>query len=250
MIPFGTSPLRSTTFGLALALVAGLLVALFEQQRRTAPPSDAAFDQHLFTVLSRPGFLERAMQAASQEREQERSRLWRAVLANDPALLDPHGPFTVAKGPAEATRRALVFIDYNCPHCRNFDRELERLQMQDPDIRIVVLPLALLRPSSGVAALSVLAAASLGQGAALHEALLRHEGEPTDDVVREEATRLGLSWDALLAARDGAKNEMARVSALAQRLGVQGTPISFLSSGVVINGAARAERVRAGWAEK
>jgi 2-hydroxychromene-2-carboxylate isomerase len=250
----------SAALGTALAILAGLLVALAEQQRFVPEPTAAApapmaspdFEQRLFAALSRPGFLERAMQAATLGREREKSRSWRELLASEPAVLDARGPFTIALGPAAATRSALVFFDYNCPHCRRLDHELARLRAAQPDIRIVALPVAVLRPSSGTAAQTVLAAARLGKGATLHEAVLAQEGEANDAVLRDAAQRAGLDWDELLKLRDSddVKREMARIASLAQRLGVQGTPASYLSSGEVIGGAAASDRFLAAWAQK
>ena len=77
-------------------------------------------------------------------------------------------------------------------------------------------------------------------------------GEANDAVLRDAAQRVGLDWDALLRARDSdeVKGEMARIASLAQRLGVQGTPASYLSSGEVIGGAAASDRFLAAWAQK
>lgn len=245
----------SVALGTTLAILAGLLVALAEQQRLAGPApgpiAGAEFEQRVFTILSQPGFLERAMQAAKLGRERETQRSWRALLASEPALIEPRGPLTIAVGPAGARRSALVFLDYNCPHCRHLEHELATLRAAQPDIRIVALPVAMLRPSSGTAALTVLAAARLGHGAALHQAVLTQDGEANDAVLRDAAQRVGLDWDELLKARDSdeVKGEMARIAALAQRLGVQGTPASYLSSGEVIGGAAGSARFLAAWAQ-
>jgi protein-disulfide isomerase len=252
----------SIALGSVLAVAAGFLVALAEQQRplpQAAPApvpaaqiSPAEFEQRVFAALSQPGFFERAMQAANLGREREKSRVWRAALQSEPALLHPTGPFTIATGPIDAKRSALVFLDYNCPHCRHLEQDLARLRARESDVRIIALPVALLRPSSDTAARSVLAAARMGKGVALHEALLTLDGEANDDAVRAAASRVGLDWTALLQARDSdeVKSELARIAALAQRLLVQGTPASYLSSGEVIGGAAGAERFLAAWAPK
>jgi protein-disulfide isomerase len=248
----------SAALGTTLAIAAGLLVALAEQQRllpllqttQTAQIAQVDFDQRVFAALSQPGFLERAMQAANQNREREKSHAWRTAIATEPALLDPRGPFTIAFGPAGAKRSALVFLDYNCPHCRHLEHELAKLRAREPDIRIIAMPIAVLRASSGTAALSVLAAARMGKGNALHEALLAQDGETSDTVVRLAAERVGLQWDALLRMRDSdeVKAEMARLATLAQRFAVQGTPAAYLSSGEIISGAASPDRFLAAWA--
>ncbi|GIL41272.1 DsbA family protein [Roseiterribacter gracilis] len=261
--PPGESPRPrrwSVALGTALALAAGLLVALAEQQRMlpaptaapTAQIAPAEFEQRVFAAMSQPGFIERAMQAANQGREREKSRTWRAALAAEPALLNPRGPFTLSFGPTETKRSALVFLDYNCPHCRHLEQDLTKLRARESDIRIIAMPVAVLRPSSSTAALSVLAAARMGKGTALHEALLAQDGEVTDAIVRLSADRIGLNWDELLRMRnsDEVKTEMARIAVLAQRFAVQGTPAAYLSSGEVISGAAGPDRFLAAWAAK
>lgn len=248
----------SLLLGTSLAIAAGLLVALAEQEQRLLPlarpqqMTASEFEQRIFAALSQPGFLDRAMQAAGLAREREKARAWRDLLAAEPALLARSGPLTIASGPVRARRSALVFLDYNCPHCRRLEQELARLRARDPDIRIIAMPVALLRPSSGTAARSVVAAAGLGKGNALHAALLAREGDADDDAVREAAQSIGLDWAALLQARDGDEvtSELARIAALAKRLAVQGTPASYLSSGDVIGGAATADRFLAAWAQR
>lgn len=248
----------SIIIGTVLAIAAGALVAMAEQQRlvpaarQAAPLMPAEFEQRVFAALSQPGFVERAMQAANLGRDRDKGRVWRTTLQREPALLHPTSPLTISAGNEHAARSALVFLDYNCPHCRHLEQELAKLLARDSDIRIISMPVAVLRPSSGTAALSVLAAARMGKGKQLHMALLAIDGEANDAAVRDAAQRVGIDWDTLRNAResDEVKQEMARIAALGQRLGMQGTPASYLSSGEIISGAAPGDRFLAAWASK
>jgi protein-disulfide isomerase len=207
--------------------------------------ADPDFERRVVAVLSMPGVLDRAMAASQQATARGRQTAWRRLVAREPQLVAA-APGLPALGNPQAAVRGIVFVDYNCGHCRNLHRSLQQLVERSPQIGVAILPLALLRPSSAIAALSVLAAAVQGRQSQLHDQLLQQTGEPDEAAIRRAAVQAGLDPDRLQrdAGSDAIRGELARLAALARRLDVTATPTGLFGNGVRIEGAASVERLQ------
>jgi protein-disulfide isomerase len=154
--------------------------------------------------------------------------------AADPVAGNPAGDVTIVE-----------FYDTRCPYCRAMLPTIAALLQSDPRIRLVFKDLPVLGPASVTEARALLAAQRQGGYAKLQEVLMHGTAQPTEDSLRDAASRLGLDGARLL--RDMADPAIqARLDGnirLARSLGVQGTPALVIGD-QVIPGAVDAAELR------
>ncbi len=211
---------RRALLALASLLPAGALAqGLSPQQReevlailRNALREDPAILRDALATLE---------QAEAREREAAQSAALRAAR---PALFED--ATLPVKGNPQGRLSIAEFFDARCGYCKQLHPVMEQLLAADRDIRVVMLDLPILGPNSVLASRALLAAQRQGRYAELHDALLRLREEPTEPVLRREAERLRLDWPRLRREMDDpavARRIQANL-ALAQQLGIQGTP--------------------------
>ena len=105
-------------------------------------------------------------------------------------------------------------------------------------MRLVLKDLPILGPNSVLASRALLAAQRQNKYGALHEALMRLRGEPTEAALQAEATRLGLDWPRLRRDMDdpAIAAKLAENLRLARALGIEGTP-ALVTPGTLLPGA-------------
>jgi protein-disulfide isomerase len=172
-----------------------------------------------------PSILRDAVTAMQEAEERDRAEAGRAAIrraadqlfrdAADPVRGNPRGDVTIVE-----------FFDARCGFCKQLHPSLEALIRRDANVRIVMKDLPVLGPNSVLAARALLAAHRQGRYAALQDALLTHRGEPTEQVLRDMAQRLGLDWARLRREMDdpAIQRRIETNQRLAQSLGIQGTP--------------------------
>ena len=117
------------------------------------------------------------------------------------------------------SRALAIFSDPDCPHCRRLEAELKGLS--DVTIHTFLMPIASLHPQARAKAIAVWCAKDrLGAWQAL---MTRDQVPPSADCA----------------------HPVDRNVALAERLGVTGTPTLVAADGRVLPGAARAEQINA-----
>ncbi|WP_376087339.1 DsbA family protein [Roseomonas sp. CCTCC AB2023176] len=163
-----------------------------------------------------------ALQESDRAAQEETRR--QALLANAEAL------FRTADDPIKGNARGDVtiveFFDARCGYCRSFQPALNQLLQRDRNVRVVLKDLPILGPNSTLASRALLAAQRQGKYEALHDALMRLRTDTPETVIQAEAQRAGLDWARLRRDMDDPAI-MRRIEtnlALAQRLGVEGTP--------------------------
>jgi protein-disulfide isomerase len=144
----------------------------------------------------------------------------------------------VPVGSARGDVTLIEFFDYNCPYCRKVAPDLWALPGADPGLRLVFKEFAILGPSSDFAARVALAAQKQGRYLPVHQALMRAEQPLTEDKVLQAAA--GAGADVARLKRDMAdpsiEAELTRTRALAETLGITGTP-GFVIGDALIPGA-------------
>jgi len=151
-----------------------------------------------------------------------------------PSIGDPHAPVTI-----------VAFTDYQCPFCRRVEATIAQLQESYGDqVRLVVAERPLpMHDRARPAAIAALAASAQGSFDTMRARL--YAGPLDDDAIASTAKDIGLDMDRFNADRsDAAATALARSEALADRLGVRGTP-SFFINGRHIVGAQPIEKFRA-----
>lgn len=179
--------------------------------------------------------MQAADEAAAAQAAQAALATHRAALERDPA--DP-----VAGNP-DGDVTVVVFVDPRCGYCKQLHPSLQELVKRDPKLRLVVKDIPILGPNSVVAAHALLAAHRQGKHQALLDAVMALRVEPTEAVLKAEAEKIGLDWarlrrdmdDPAIAERLGAN------IALAQTLGVRGTPAIVIGDTLIPGAVGLAE---------
>ncbi len=171
-----------------------------------------------------PGLLRDALKALEADDARQQDRVTRDVLALLAGkIVDPGDP--VAGNPlADVT--IVVFFDTRCPYCRRMLPTEAALLQADPRVRIVSKDLPILGNTSQLESRALLAAQRQGKYYPMKEAVMAGSGASTRDTLRETAERLGLDGGRLLRDMDdpAIKERLAANVALAQQIGIQGTP--------------------------
>ena len=132
-----------------------------------------------------------------------------------PMAGDPDGDVTVVE-----------WFDYNCGYCKRSYKQIASLIEKDPKVRVVFLEYPILSKGSEEASRVALAARRQGKYWDMHGALLQHRGRADMAAALKIAEKLGLDMERLKKDAEGeeVKAEIKRVSELAQKMGINGTP--------------------------
>jgi len=162
-------------------------------------------------------------------------------------LVDPADP--VAGNPAAAVT-LVEFYDTRCPYCRRLMGVTDELLRTDPGVRIVFKDLPILGPASQLESRALLAAQRQGGYLRLQAAVMRTSAPSTRDSLQAEAERQGLDGAALLRDMDdpAIKARLDANIALAQQIGLQGTPAMVIGTRL-IPGAVALDDLRAAVAQ-
>ncbi len=142
------------------------------------------------------------------------------------------------------------FYDTRCPYCRRMLPVMTQLMQAEPGLKLVMKDLPILGPNSTLESRALLAAQRQGGYFKLRDALMASNAPASPPAIRDTATRLGLDGDKLLADMDdpAIKARLDANIALAQKIGVQGTPAMIVGR-QVLAGAADLPELRQAIAE-
>lgn len=189
-------------------------------------------------LIANPEIFAEIQHAMEQKAEAEQAEKIKTALegksaeiyrsASSPTVGNPSGDVTIVE-----------FFDYNCGYCKTAMPALTELLKRDPKVKLVMKEVTFIGRETS-AAVSRLALASKSQGKywELHRALLENKGVVNEAVALKAAEKLGINIDRLKkdAASAEVKKELDDAMALAQSLGINGTPF-FLVGDKVIPGA-------------
>ncbi len=143
-------------------------------------------------------------------------------------------PIVNAKGDVPV----IEFFDYNCGYCKKAFPEVAQLIESDKKVRLILKEFPILAKGSEEASRVALAAKMQGKYWEFHRAMLENQGQANEASALRVAEKLGLDMARLK--RDMAapevKKEIEANHALANKMGIQGTP-HFLVGDKVIPGA-------------
>ncbi|TWB35306.1 DsbA family protein [Nitrospirillum viridazoti] len=213
------------TILLALLTSCLLLSSTATQAARPADDFDARIHAYL---INHPEVLTEMQQALTAKQAAEREAQTRAVVAaNHDALMADAGDAILGNPKGDVT--VVEFFDDECPYCKMMAPTLETVVKTDPGVRVVLKELAVLGPGSEIAARYALAAQQQGKYLTLHAALMADktpEHQLTEARVKEIAAGVGL--DTARLERDSQSADIVvrlqRTRALAQTIGIRGTP--------------------------
>ena len=233
--------------GLVAALIVLVGAAGLRAEHDAATPAQEMIEETVHDyLLSHPDVMIkvfdilRARQEAGQaEQTRQTVAARREALFNDPAAPvagNPDGDVTLVE-----------FFDYRCTYCKRVLPTVIAALEEDPGLRIVYKEFPILGPESVVAARVALAAhrQAPDRYLALHTALMASRGRLTETNALEIAREFG--FDVARIAADMGSPEIDRIiernNALAQELGINGTP-GFVIGDRVIPGAIDLDTLR------
>ncbi len=188
-----------------------------------------------------PEIVLKAVQAWWDEQEQyRRQQQVGRIAANWEALARAEGDPAI--GPEDADAVLVEFFDYRCGFCKRVLDDVMALAAADGRLRIVFKEFPILGPPSVVAARASLAADRQGKWTEFHVALMSASGALDEDRIMDIAAETGLDIAQLRAdmESEAVTAVIERNHALAQTLGIRGTP-AFLVKNAIVPGAASQE---------
>ncbi|MEN4168138.1 DsbA family protein [Serratia marcescens] len=175
------------------------------------------------TLVSNPDILAQAVDAWQQQTASQ--QISQAIKQNAKTLYqDPASP---RLGAANAKLTLVTFTDYNCPYCKRFDPMLEKIVKQYPDVALVVKLLPFKGESSVSSARVALTAWQQhpDQFWALHQRLMAKKGFHDKASIAAAQEKTGVK---VVAPSEQSMTTLRSNMALAEQLGVQGTPATLI----------------------
>lgn len=162
-----------------------------------------------------------------------------ARLANAGDDLETPFPGAVLGNP-EGTVTLVEFSDYACGFCRSSAKDIAALIKANPDLRVVLREYPILSEQSVEAARMALAAAQQGKFEAFHMAMFE-AGRPSPETIEQAATTAGVDLAAARAmiATGELDKELQKNNAIAQSLGIDGTPGWIAGEQLIVGGVGR-----------
>ncbi|WP_298726771.1 DsbA family protein [uncultured Ferrovibrio sp.] len=229
-----------------LAVLAALPAAA--QQQPFTPEQKAALQGLVREILvNNPEILVEAMNALEIKQQEAQENASRAAIAANRKEIFEDGHSYVAGNP-KGDVTIVEFFDYRCGYCKQVHPSLQTLLKEDGKIRLVLKELPVLGPDSVVASRAAIAALEQEKGAkyfAFHNAMMGFRGQLSETEVFRMAGAAGLDTRKLKADMANPKVEQVLRAnlALAQKLGVQGTP-GFVIGDMLIPGAISLDSMR------
>ncbi len=216
---------------IAISLAAGLGLspaAAFDFGDMTAAQQQAFGESVRAYLLENPEVLLEAMDVYEERRAAAQAAAdENLVSANASFIFDDDHSFVT--GNLEGDVTVVEFIDYRCSFCRRAHPEVSELVSSDGSIRKIIKEFPILGPESLEAsrfAISVLQIAGDEAYAKMNDTLMAYRGAFTRDALARLAADQGLDADPIMAGMDSeaVTNVIAANHALAQALGITGTP--------------------------
>ena len=156
---------------------------------------------------------EREMQDQAKAKLEEYKDFFQT--AEVPVAGNPEGDVTVVE-----------FFDYNCGYCKKALPDVQALLEQDENVRVVLMDMPILGPSSLTASKFALAAKKQDKYFEYHTALMEFQGSKDEAALKKLATDIGLDAEKLAEdAQDPAIADMINENiSIAQEIGIRGTP--------------------------
>lgn len=236
--------MRSLSLSLATAIAIALPAAALAAD--PAPALDKKAVEKIIRdyILENPELLTEAI-AVLQTREEEKARK-----EAEQALKDSHKDLYLSKtspvgGNPKGDVTMVEFFDYQCGYCKATQPEVDAAIKADGKVKLIYKEFPILGPASLVAAKAALASHRQGKYEAFHTALMTNKARLDEALIFKIAADTGLNTDKLKTdmESDAVKKEIDDNIALAQKLGINGTP-GFTIGSKLVPGAVKQERLK------
>jgi protein-disulfide isomerase len=236
--------------GLTTALVAAIVSALVSLATAGlvlnragvslfAETTGGSFDDakiHDYLVKNPDVLVEMSNALDKRQAEEQDAKQKTAIGKNaDKIFRSPESP--VAANP-DGDVTLVEFFDYNCGYCKRAMPELVKIVDGDKKVKLVLKELPIFGEDSEAAAKVALAAKKQGKYFEMHQKLFSEPGKANLEKALQVAQELGLDVEQLKKDMDdqSVKDALAENRALAEELGVQGTPYTLVGD-IVVAGA-------------
>jgi protein-disulfide isomerase len=235
--------------GLATALVAAVVAALVSAATltvvwRTAPgvvdaPVGAVQEQRVIDIVrdyltKHPEILvEMTTELDKRQQDQQAEQQGKAISENAEAIF--RSSLSYVGGNPNGDVSVVEFFDYNCSFCRRALPDVVKLIDNDKKVRLVLKELPIFGEESEAAAKGALAAMKQGKYFEMHQKLFTETGKADKDKVLRVANELRLDVTQLEKdmESDEVKKGLEEARDLAQKLGLQGTPLYLIGDRIV-----------------
>lgn len=191
------------------------------------------------TLVNDPSVLEQAISSLqSYQREQQTLRLDEVIKQNSQKLYnDPNSPRMGAEKPLVTL---VVFTDYNCPYCKQFDPILEKVIKENPETALVIKYLPYKGPTSVKSAAEAIAVWQQAPEKfwAFNDLLFKMKGLHTDGTIIQAKNKAGVSD---IQSSNKQIEELKSDFALANALNIEGTPSTLVGNQFVSGAVSYAE---------
>lgn len=207
---------------LSAATVALLTGNAIAQETQPKPLDEAAVRILIEKVISeRPDLIIQSLDQYKVKQAEEKKQL--GLTEVNALLADPSSPRI---GDPNATPSGVVFLDYNCVHCRKTHPEIIAWLNADTGRSLVVAELPILGQGSVAAARVALAAQDAKVYQHLSDTLFMQQGQITPENLPQILKSAGFDDAALIKAAQSqsVEDRLIRNMEIAQNLGVTGTP--------------------------
>lgn len=197
------------------------------------------------TLTENPEIIMEALDELRQRREAAEAAQKEKVLSENKAIIF-NDPLTPVVSNPEGDVSLVEFFDYRCGYCKRVFPAVMELVKSDTNLRYVIKEFPILGEESLFAAKAALAAKKQNKYFEMHVALMSVQGGLTNSKVMATAKSLGLDIETLktdMEAED-VKRALQNNYALAQSLGITGTP-AFIIGDEVVPGAIGLDQLKA-----
>lgn len=156
-----------------------------------------------------------------------------------------HDPADAVEGNPLGDVTIVEFYDTRCPYCRRMLPVIADLVRAEPNVKVVMKDMPILGPASVLESRALLAAQRQGGYFKLRDAVMASSTASTVDSLRDLANRLGLDGARMIRDMDdpAIKTRLETNVALAQQIGIQGTPAMVIGT-TLLAGAADVGELR------
>ncbi len=178
--------------------------------------------------------IQNALEAKMDKLQAERTAA--VIRGNAPEIFRP--AFSPVVGNVKGDVPVVEFFDYNCGYCKRAFGDVAKLIDKEKQVRVILKELPILSKGSEEASRVALAAKMQGKYWEFHRAMLQSQGHANEASALRVAEKVGVDMARLKKDMASAevKKEIDDTRALAQKLGIQGTP-HFMVGDRIIPGA-------------
>jgi len=198
-------------------------------------------------ILDHPEVIVEALQTMQARQEAEAEAKQKEAIASLVSDLQA-SPFSPSVGPQDADVTIVEFFDYQCGYCKRVLPDVMAVLDSDQKVRVIWKEWPILGPMSEVAARAAVAVHRIRPEAYMgfHQTIMAERGRLTEDKIFQTVAGLGLDLGQVrqAMASDEVSAYLAGNHALAQRMGISGTPF-FLVGDTPAPGAVNADQLRA-----